>query len=103
MVRYPHILQVAWRTETTFNATGMPIAGTGAATAITGRAEANGRGNLVRLDDGAQIVYDWSFFCRPVSEVPYGADATLYEGTAVIWEGTIKRHARGQKHSQIWL
>jgi hypothetical protein len=103
-VRYPHILTVSWNEPTTFDSHGMPVAGDSVSHTIRGRAEANGKGSLVRTDDGAQIVYDWSFFSLPVSfQVPFGAKVVLSEGEKTIWEGTVKRQASGQKTSQIWL
>ncbi len=104
MVRYPHILEVSWKTETTFDATGLPIEGTAVSHDIEGRAEANGKGNLVRTEDGAQIVYDWTYFCdRQAFEAPFGAEATLKEDGTAVWSGTVKRHANWQKGTQIWL
>lgn len=102
MVRYPHTLIVTYKGETTF-VDGMPVAGSDVEKTITGRAEANGQGNMVRTEDGAQIVYNWSFYSLPTDEVPYGATAELKEGTDTLWTGTVKRHAPGQKTSQIWL
>jgi len=103
MVRYPHTLTVEWDTTGDFNASGHWEPGTAVSHDIEGRAEANGKGNLVRTDDGAQIVYDWSFYTGTITiDIPHGAEATLVHNTGT-WEGTVKRAAVNQKGVQIWL
>ncbi len=103
MVRHPNILTVNWELPGDFNSTGHWVPGTTVSHDIEGRAEANGKGNLVRTDDGAQIVYDWSFYTGPIDiDIPYGAEAELVHNTGT-WEGTVKRAAVNQKGTQIWL
>lgn len=103
MDRYPHTLSIAWTTGGDFDGTGEYIPGETTAVEIEGRAEANGKGNLVRADDGSQIVYAWAFFCYPPeTDIPFGAAATLVHETGT-WTGTVKRAAVNQKGAQIWL
>lgn len=104
MVRYPHTLSLSWETGGGLNASGYYDAGTTAMHSIPGRAEANSKGALIGLTDGSQIAYSWEYYCRPqLFEAPYGCDAQLLEGTAVVWEGTLKRHVNNQKGAKIWL
>lgn len=103
MVRHPHTLVLSWKEEGTFSG-GDYSPGTAASQTIEGRAEANGKGNLIRTEDGAQIVYDWTFHCRPADfDAPFGADAELKQGSATFWKGKLKRQANAQKHTRIWL
>ncbi len=102
MVRHPHKLLVSW-TATGSYATGHYQPGTAIAHTFEGRADVNGKGNLVRTEDGAQIVYDWSFYTGPISiDIPYGATAQLVHNTGT-WNGTVKRAAANQRGTQIWL
>ncbi len=104
MERYPHTLTVSWKTDTTFDGSGMPVEGTAVSHDIEGRGEANGKGNMIRTEDGMQIVYDWTYFCqRQEFEAPFNAEATLYEDGTAVWSGTIKRQANRQKGTEIWL
>jgi len=104
VVRYPHILDVTWQEDGRFSGTtGDYVEGEEYSVSIKGRAEANGKGNLVRLTDGSQIVYDYTFFCEPQEEVKFGSEAILKEGGEVKYAGTIKRMASAQKHCQIWI
>ncbi len=103
MKRYPHTLSLAWTTDGEFNATGEYVPGTATAVALTGRAEANGKGNLVRADDGSQIVYAWEFIFEALNkEIPFGVEATLTHETGT-WKGTVKRAAVNQKGAKVWL
>lgn len=104
MVRYPHILDIEYQQEGYFDGTGDYHSGTAVEVSIKGRAEANGKGNLVRLNDGSQIVYSWMFFSGPEDEdIPYNAKAELKEDNETIWEGTVKGIAKRQRGTQIWL
>ena len=103
MVRHPHILTVAWTSAGEYNASGYYVPGTTVTHDIKGRAEANGKGSLVRTPDGAQIVYEWSFYTSTIQiDIPHGADAELVHNTGT-WRGTFKRAAVNQKGTQIWL
>lgn len=103
MVRYPHTLLVNWTGEGDFDGTGEYVPGESTELEIQGRAEANGKGNLVRAEDGSQIVYAWTFYCHPPeTDIPFGAEATLTHETGT-WKGTIQRLAVNQKGAQIWL
>lgn len=104
MVRYPHTLEVSYREEGSFNEAGDYTVGTAVSVSIEGRAEANGKGNLVRLEDGSQIVYDWMFYAEHMDDrIPYNADAELKEGDTSFWTGNVKRMAKRQRGTQIWL
>lgn len=104
MVRYPHILEIDWTTGTTFDDHGFPQPGSAISEEVEGRGEANGKGNLIRTEDGMQIVYDWVFFStRKDFRAPLGATAKILEDGTAIWEGTVKRQANNQKGTQIWL
>lgn len=95
-------MTLQWTATGTF-ASGHYQPGTTVTHEIEGRAEANGKGSLVRTDDGAQIVYDWSFYSGPIDiDLPHGAKATLLHNTGK-WIGTLKRAAANQKGTQIWL
>lgn len=102
MVRHPHTLSVTYQSEGTW-ANGNFVPGTTTTLSIKGRAEANGQGSLVNLEDGSTIVYNWAFYFTPITqEIPFGASATLTHNTGT-WSGTIKRSAINQKGGQIWL
>jgi len=102
MDRYPHTLAVSWTEEGTF-VDGEYTPGDAKELTLEGRAEANGRGNLIRTDDGAQIVYAWVFYLTPTDEnIPMGAEATLTHETGT-WSGTVKRLGVNQRGAQIWL
>ncbi len=105
MVRYPHTLTISYRSEGSYDdSTGDFTAGTEVQEIVTGRAEANGKGSLIRTEDGAQIVYDWQFYAkRQDFEAPFNSKAVLKKGSDTIWEGTVKRHAPHQTGAQIWL
>jgi hypothetical protein len=104
MVRYPHTLDVSWQEDGHFSSTtGDYVEGEEYSVSIKGRAEANSKGNLVRLTDGSQVVYDYTFFCEPQEELRFGSKAELYEGSVLKYKGTIRRMASAQKHCQIWL
>lgn len=104
MVRYPHTLAVSWQTDGGFNDdTGNYEPGESETLTIGGRAEANGKGNLIRTEDGAQIVYDWTFYFEPIEkEIPFGAEATLTHDTGV-YKGTVKRADVAQVSARLWL
>ncbi len=100
MVRYPDTLVLTWQKDGTFSS-GDYTAGSTVTKTIEGRKEANGKGNLVRTQDGAQIVYDYMFFCeRQEFTAPYNSGANLNSGE---WTGTLKRQANHQTTTQIWL
>ena len=104
MVRYPHSLEIEYFQNGYFDGTGDYYSGTAVEVTIKGRAEANGKGSLMRLNDGSQIVYDWMFFAGPEDdEIPYDAKAELKKNGTTIWEGTVKRHAKRQRGTEIWL
>jgi hypothetical protein len=104
VVRYPHTLELTWQEDGRFSATtGDFVEGEEHTETIEGRAEANGKGSLVGLQDGSQIVYNYTFYCQPQDEVPFGAKAELYDGTTLRHTGTVKRMASAQKHCLIWL
>ncbi len=103
MDRYPHTLALNWTTDGDFDGTGDYVPGETTEVEIEGRAEANGKGNLVRAEDGSQILYAWEFFFQPVdTDIPFGAAATLTHETGT-WTGTVKRAAVNQKGARIWL
>ena len=100
MVRYPHTLTVTFRADGTYDPTGDYTPGATSTYEIEGRAEANGAGKMIALEGGAQIVYNFMFYCEDQHfELPYNADATLSTG----WSGTVKRMANNQKGTMIWL
>ena len=102
MVRYPHTLVVTWETEGSWD-NGDYTPGETVTHTIKGRAEANGSGSMVQLEDGAQVVYNWTFYSQPINfTVPFQADATLTHNTG-MWSGKVLRAAVNQKGMQIWL
>ncbi len=104
MVRYPHTLAISWTGEGSFNEdTGNYDPGESVSLTLKGRAEANGKGNLIRTEDGAQIVYDWTFYFEPITEnIPFGAAATLTHETGT-YNGTVKRADVAQVSARLWL
>ena len=101
--RYPHTLAVQYTLPGSYDSDGDYQIGTAVDQEITGRAEANSKGDLIRLEDGSQIVYSWVFYCEPIDyDIPYGAAATLTHNTGT-WRGTIKRSAVNQRGTQIWV
>lgn len=104
--RYPHTLDLTWQEDGRFSATsGDYVQGTAQTDTLTGRAEANGKGAMVRLADGSQVVYDWAFYCQPTSvAVDHNTEAVLYNAAGdQVWSGTVKRLVSAQLHAQIWL
>lgn len=103
MERYPHTLNVKWTDDGSYDSDGDYVIGTSQEIDIEGRAEANGKGNLVRTEDGGQVVYAWDFFFEPISEdIPFGADATLTHETGT-WNGKVQRVAVNQRGARAWL
>ena len=99
-------MKLEWQKDGRFSATtGDYIEGTSATAAITGRYEANGKGAMVQMADGSQVVYDWTFYCQPTAiTVDHNTKATLYNAAGdQVWTGTVKRYAPAQIHAQIWL
>ena len=106
MVRYPHTLTLSWQEDGRFSATtGDYVEGTTHTETLTGRAEANGKGAIISMNDGSQVVYDWTFFCKPEAiTINHNTQAVLYNASgAEVWTGTVKRYAPAQIHAQIWL
>ncbi len=100
MVRYPDTLVLTYQEDGTFSS-GNYTAGDEVIETIKGRAEANGKGDLIRTEDGAQIIYDYMFYCdKQDFTAPFGSNANLNSGQ---WTGTVKRHANHQTTAQIWL
>jgi len=84
----------------TYDPTGDYFPGGTAEYYIEGRAEPNGEGRMITLEGGAQIVYNYMFYCRDqYFELPYNANAQLNSG----WQGTVKRMANNQTGTVIWL
>lgn len=101
MVRYPDTLVVTWTGDGSFGTAGNYTAGSTVSKTIEGRAEANGKGNLIRTNDGAQIVYDYMFYSEKQDfQAPFGASADLNSGK---WKGTVKHHVNSQVKTRIWL
>ena len=101
--RYPHTLVLNWSSDGSYDSDGDYSPGDSQELSIDGRAEANGKGELIKLEDGSQIMYAWTFFCQPSeTEPPFGAKATLTHNTGT-WIGTVKRAAINQRGMQIWV
>ena len=99
MVRYPHTLTLTWQLDGTFSE-GDYTPGSEVTETVQGRAEPNGKGGFIRTEDGAQVVYDYTFYSdKQTFQAPYGAMASLDTG----WSGTVKRQANHQTGTQIWL
>ncbi len=100
MVRYPDELVLTWQKDGSY-VSGHYVAGDETTETIKGRAEPNGKGQLITTEDGAQIVYDFTFYCDlQAFTAPFGAAANLNTGQ---WTGTVKRQANHQTGTQIWL
>ena len=98
--RQPDTLSVTYRQKGTYS-DGNYTPGLEVTHLIKGRKEANGQGQMIRDDNGAQIVYTWTFYCKPQTfEAPHGSVAVLNYGE---WAGTVKRQSNGQLGTQIWL
>lgn len=99
--RHPDTLSITYRKPGTYDTDGDFTPGIEVTQLIKGRAEANGQGSMIRTPDGAQIVYSWTFWCKPQKfEAPHGSVAVLNYGA---WAGTVKRQSNAQLHTQIWM
>lgn len=100
MVRYPDSLVITYREDGTFT-DGDYTVGTAVSHTVDGRAEVNSKGNLIKTNDGAQIMYDYMFYSEKQEfTAPFGALVDLNSGE---WTGTVKNHVNSQVKSRIWL
>ena len=99
--RYPDTAVIEWRSDAVQNeTTGNWTQGQLISKTIRGRADVNGTGSLVGLEDGNQVVYNFVFVTTVQDFVaPFDARITI-NGTI---KGKVMRHANHQTGASIWL
>ncbi len=85
--------------------TGNWVQGTSTKTLISDcRYEPNGSGNLMRLTDGSEYVFDGIVFLRKGNRLREGTEIEITDSEDnVLAKGPIKRFSHGQLNMRIWL
>jgi hypothetical protein len=102
VARYPHTVVITYKEDGTYT-DGDYTAGATVTKTISGRAEPDGKGSLVTLNDGSQIAYTWKFYCQALAyRMPYDAMVVLTANNET-WTGTLKGQSNNQINTILWL
>jgi len=67
------------------------------------RAEPNGKGEVLRGDNGSEINYSFTVYMPKTDIVfTYNSDVKIEIGNKLI-SGRVKRHSNGQLNSRVWV
>lgn len=67
------------------------------------RAEPNGKGDVLRGDDGSELNFAFNVFLPKLTvDVPANAEVEITIGNKLV-TGSVKRHHPGQLNSRIWV
>ena len=102
--QYPHLIKISVVSEPTQDDNGNWIPG-GLTEIHSGecRAEPNGKGDVLRGDDGSELNFAFNVFLPKLDvNIPANADVEITIENKLV-TGEVKRHHPGQLNSRIWV